>query len=650
MNVLGKDENDQPILRPIEYRDIVVLLRSMKFKSDQYAELLRAAGVPVHSESGTGFFDSMEIRDMIALLQVLENRQRDIPLAAVLRSPIAALAQPEDSLARIRLAYPGSVSFHRAVIRYASEQADELAAKLKDILDELTRWRTLAHRRPVAELLWTIYDESGYLAFCSGLAGGEQRVANLVRLHEKARQFGSFQRQGLGRFMEFLESIEEESDLGTPSIASEADDVVRIMSVHRSKGLEFPVVFLPDLGRKHNLRDLSGPILADREGYLGLSVVDEEKRIRYPSLPHALLKDRIRRQTIAEELRVLYVATTRAREHLILVGTCKENKPDEWRQRWADHAGPLPADEIVRSSCMLDWIGPSAAAMERSDFRIEITSHSEDETASWAASVAAKNKSAMEQQLADLKPLDPPAPLDPSAAALVARLTTPYRFNGFSDLPATQSVTSLTKHGRSAPGGIAESITDLVRFDQKLPMPRCLASDARLSPTEIGSLTHAALQHLDFTRPCDANDLKQQIEQLIAKKKLATACGDSLDLAAIEWLMQSEVGKLLCKHAKALRREVPIYYPAVAEGLQASNDPMDRVMIRGQIDALIPADDGLVLIDYKTDRVTEETIDARAEFYRAQVESYGEAVRRITGQDVKATYLFFLTPRLIRKI
>ncbi len=648
MNVMGKDDADNPILRPIQYREIVVLLRSMKFKSDQYAELLRAAGVPVHSESGAGFFDSMEVRDMIALLQTLENLQRDIPLAAMLRSPIAALPEPEDCLSRIRLAYPSStIPFHRAVLRYADEQRDELAARLRDFLSQHARWRDLAHRRPLAELIWTIYDESGYLAFCSGLSGGEQRVANLVRLHEKARQFGSFQRQGLARFMGFLDSLREESDLGTPSIASEAEDVVRIMSVHRSKGLEFPVVFIPDLGRKHNTRDCSGPILADRAGYLGLSVVDEIKRIRYPSLPHALLQNRIRNQTIAEELRVLYVAMTRAREHLILVGTCKEEKPPEWRQRWSDHEGALPADEVIRSSCMLDWIGPVSAAMNGERHRIEMTSHKEEDLPTWTASAAKKQLSKVQQHLADLEPLDPPLKCDATAQSVIDRLTKDYPFEAFTTLAATQSVTSITKHGRAAPGGIAPSFTELVPFDQKLALPKCVTADAKLAPTEIGSLTHAALQHIDFTRSCDAADLKLQIEQLVAKKKLARDCNESLDLTAIEWLMQTDVGKLLCKHAKLLRREVPIYYPIKTI---ESSDPMDRVMIRGQIDALIPTESGLVLIDYKTDRVTEETIDSRAEFYRGQVESYANAVRSITNQPIIATYLVFLTPRLIRSM
>lgn len=249
--------------------------------------------------------------------------------------------------------------------------------------------------------------------------------------------------------------------------------------------------------------------------------------------------------------------------------------------------------------------------------------------------------------LKELRPLDPPAPLDASARALLDRLTTPYRFHAFTKIPATQSVTSLTKHGRSAPGGTSASESPIIQFGQKLAMPKCVAGDGALSPTELGTLTHAALQHLDFPRACDAADLARQVAELIAARKLRSDIGGSIDLPAIEWLMQTELGRLICKQALLVRREVPIYYPST---VIASEDPMDRVMIRGQIDALIPSDNGLVLVDYKTDRVTDETVDARAEFYRGQVEAYGDAVGRITGESVKTTYLVFLTPRILKRM
>jgi ATP-dependent helicase/nuclease subunit A len=220
------------------------------------------------------------------------------------------------------------------------------------------RWPSAAHSR---KSYGRFSRKPATSPFCAGLFGGEQRVANLIDLHERARQFGSFQKQGLARFLGFLEQLREESDLGQPSVASAADDVVRIMSVHSSKGLEFPVVILPDLGKRINLSDCSGSILVDRHAGPGLMVADEARRIRYPSLAWMLVQTRLRQQSLAEELRVLYVATTRAKEHLILIGTCRDNACETWSARWAGHRGALPADVVLGASSMLDWIGPVAA-------------------------------------------------------------------------------------------------------------------------------------------------------------------------------------------------------------------------------------------------------------------------------------------------
>ncbi|HLL89017.1 MAG TPA: 3'-5' exonuclease, partial [Tepidisphaeraceae bacterium] len=277
-------------------RDVAILLRTRKFKIGQYATALRQAGVAVHADGGSGFFASQEVSDVLALLRLLDNRRQDVPMAAVLRSPIAALAEPEDALARVRLAYPTTpdqpVPFCDAAVRYAREQDDELAARLRDFFKQLDEWRELARRRPLAELLSHVYEQSGYLAFCCGLPDGPQRRANLLELHRRAAQFGSFHRQGLSRFMQFLNSLEEESDLGQASVASEAADAVRVLTIHESKGLEFPIVFLADLGKAINLSDCGGPILLDRAAGLGLQVADEHRQVRYPSLAYLLVQQR----------------------------------------------------------------------------------------------------------------------------------------------------------------------------------------------------------------------------------------------------------------------------------------------------------------------------------------------------------------------
>jgi ATP-dependent helicase/nuclease subunit A len=295
-------------LRPIEYRDIVILLRATKFHSDDYAGILRQRNIPVFNDNGGGFFDAMEIRDILSLLKLLDNQRQDIPLAAVLRSPLVGLAEAEDCLARIRLAYPpvvAPVAFHEAAVRYAREQDDELAARLRDFFNDLERWRTLARQEPIAQLIWTIYEQTGYLAFVSGLHDGAQRAANLVFLYEKARSFGNFSRQGLYRFNQYLESLKEEVNAAQSPQLGEAENAVRIMSIHRAKGLEFPVVIVPEMGKRINFQSCQGNILADRKMGLGMTAIDRARRIRYSSLASVMVADRIRRQTLAEEMRIL---------------------------------------------------------------------------------------------------------------------------------------------------------------------------------------------------------------------------------------------------------------------------------------------------------------------------------------------------------
>ena len=347
--------NDRGEPERFTYRHAAVLLRSRKFNSERFANVLRKMGVPCFSEIGTGFFGSLEVRDVLSLLHTLDNRRQDIPLAAVLRSPLVDLPDAEDVLARVRLMYRDrDIPFFEAVLRYVQYQDDAIAARLRYLLDQLEEWRRLAHRRPLAELIWQVYTDTGYLAYVSGLHDGEQRVANLLELHRRAGQFDSFQRQGLGAFMQFLKSLEDSGEVGQPPTLSEADDVVRVMSIHAAKGLEFPVVFLPDCGKAHNLRDTYGPILYDRQVKLALQAVHKEKQIRYPSLVHELARRRIRRASLAEELRVLYVAMTRAKEHLVCVGTAAKDAAadiDRWRRNAG--SGPIAAAEVLKGRSYL---------------------------------------------------------------------------------------------------------------------------------------------------------------------------------------------------------------------------------------------------------------------------------------------------------
>ncbi|MGH7214563.1 MAG: UvrD-helicase domain-containing protein, partial [Tepidisphaeraceae bacterium] len=637
--------------------------------------------IPVHSEGRSGFFEASEVRDVLALLHVLDNQRQDVPLAALLRSPIAAIPHPEDALARIVLAYradsepappaageaplcpprgeeasraardgaPEPVSFHEAVVRYAREHDDELAARLRDFLSGLGEWRLMAHQRPLAEVLWHIYDTTGYLAFCSGLEDGPQRRANLLYLHGRAKQFGTFQRQDLARFLRFLEGLHNDSDLGEASLLSEADDVVRIMSVHRSKGLEFPVVVLPDAGKKINLNDCYGPVLVDRQAYLGLSVCDETRRVCYPSLAHLLVQSRLRQQGLAEELRVLYVAMTRAKEHLILVGTCPEKAPAKWASLHGTHRGPLPADVILGGNSLLDWLGPAAASAPAEDGareHVRIIPHDAAEIASWSTSAGdAKSKLNDEQKrLAMLEPLAPPPPRDMVADEVIARVRYAYPYRTFTHVAATESVTRLAK-GQAAAWEPLPALADSASLDRILKRPRCLGATTAPAATDVGTATHIALQHLDFAQADDERRIREQVDELVARRLLDSELAGSVDVGAIHWFMDSPLGRLMCRHADDLRREQSVYY---ALGVpRASPDPLDAVMLRGRIDVLVPTTEGLLIVDYKTDRVTAPDVARRADTYRGQMSLYRQAVTHVTGRTVAACHLVFLSPRQI---
>jgi len=664
MHVMEKGPDGCLVPRPIRFRDIVILLRSMHQKADQFADILRKQEVPVHRESRTGFFRSTEIQDILSLLRILDNPQQDIHLAAVLRSPLGRLTDCENSLARVVLAYPpagGSTEplpFHRAVVRYGAEHDDELAAHLRQFLQKLERWRQQSRQRPLAETIWTIYAQTGYLAFVSGLPNGQQRTANLMSLHERARQFGSFSRQGLYRFLKFMETLADESDLGQPSVLSEADDVVRIMSIHRAKGLEFPVVILPDLGKRFNLEDCSGRILVDRARHVGLVVADLKKRARYLSMASFLVRDQLLRQSLAEELRVLYVAMTRAKEHLILVGTCKQARLEGWSRQYAGMPGPLPTDQVLSATMMLDWIGPVCAAAGAGSFAI--TFHSSEAIQSWKQFPMVDDAARRRAQLAVFQPLDPPPPANPLAQRIITALTTKYAYARFVTLPASQSVSVWTKHNpRISTLPTSGTIPDVppsiqsVAAEAALPLPRFLLESECLSAAEIGTATHLVLEHLDFARPCSGPDLDDQIAGMLQRHLFNSQQAAAVNRQAIAWLMAEELGMLIKQHAAEVIRELPFNLAVSsalappASDLQAHD--LDQIMIRGRIDLLIPRNGAFLVVDYKTDRVPQVMLDARAEFYDGQVQFYRRAVKQITGHDVVGVYLVFLAARQIRK-
>ncbi|MCH7873015.1 MAG: UvrD-helicase domain-containing protein, partial [Planctomycetes bacterium] len=367
---------------PLGYGDVAVLLRARKVNAERVASILALMGIPAHADASGSLLATREIRDVLAALQLFDNAQQDIPLAAVMRSGILCEPLSVDQLLDIRC-HDRAVAFHEAVRAYAHEGRDrKLRGRVRGLLDRLASYRESARRRPLAGVLWELYEKQGYLAYAGGLPGGAQRRANLLELHDLARCFGTFRRQGLRRFLGFVHLLDEgRQELPTAPSVGEAADVVRIMSIHQAKGLEFPVVFVAGLGTKFNLSDRSGRMIFERDAGIGLRAVDTDRMIEYPTVVHSRVTASIDHSTREEEMRVLYVAMTRARDKLVLVGS--RNHAEEIR---AADGGSSPSRLTVTTAVTpLDWLAPIVSGSSRvgpsAPFDLHV--HSIEEMSGW---------------------------------------------------------------------------------------------------------------------------------------------------------------------------------------------------------------------------------------------------------------------------
>src|SRR5690625_3873975 len=312
---------------------------------------LKKQGIPVYAELSVGYFEAIEIKIMMSLLKIIDNPRQDIPLASVLHSPIVGLN--EDEMAKVRLV-KRTGSFYEALIQFEKETTNETAEKVNRFLKMFETFRLASREGALSELIWDIYGQTGYYDFVGGMPGGRQRQANLRALYDRARGYETTSFRGLFRFLRFIERMEERGDdLGAARALSEQEDVVRIMTIHKSKGLEFPIVIMGGMDRQFNMQDLNRKYLLDKDLGFATKFIDPVKRITYPTLYFNAIKQEKLREQLAEEIRVLYVALTRAKEKLVMVGNVNSfaKKQEKW-QPILDHS---------------EWVLPAQYRVERSE-------------------------------------------------------------------------------------------------------------------------------------------------------------------------------------------------------------------------------------------------------------------------------------------
>lgn len=670
VTVRETDADGKPCTRAIEYRDIVILLRSMPHKAGPIADVLRRMGIPVRVERDDTGLDSTEFRDVISVLQLLDNQDQDIPLAAVLRSPLLDRPFSEDDLLTMRLA-DRKVMFHEAVSRYAREGSDEmLRDRLGLVFDTLSRWRERIQRSPVADVLWEIYEETGYLAYVAGLPDGARRREHLVRLHEMARSFGRFHRQGLHRFLRFVEQmLDQDRAPAAPSSAGGDENVVRIMTVHTSKGLEFPVVILADAAKRFNLEDHRAAVLLDRDLGIAMRAVDPERRIMYPTLPHQLAAERGLRESLSEELRVLYVALTRAREHLLVVGRSKLTRVEMVAAESSagqNSTSALSRLRLETAASPMDWLltalgqaagetvtwatGAKQDAGARSSL-IKVYAHERSKTDTWRLPPAVETERADAlANIANLQPLPREEPLDSSdePGRILNSLDVVYPALALTAVPARLAATDLERRGERESdvekrAATPTRPTDVVR-------PTFLRAAERDVARHRGVATHRFLQLVDPTRPCDAKDLETQHREMVDAGRMQDEDASTVMLDGVAWFFATPLGKRVQQYAAQLRRELAFVARSGPEAYDPdlnAQDDRDSLLVRGVVDAILETADGLEMIDYKTDAVTPDACPARADAYRPQMNAYAAAMSDAFRRPVTCQWLVFLHARHI---
>lgn len=637
-------------LEPLSYRHIVVLLRSMAGKADVLIQALQEGGIPSYAEQSGGYFAAVEVQVMLALLRCIDNPEQDLAMAAVLRSPLVGL--DETALAGVRLAGDGTLWQNLpAFVASLPDGVDE-KEDLQQFMAAFDSWRTYSRRHGVAELLQRLYDDTAYVDFVGAMPGGDVRQANLKALYDRARQYEEAGFRGLFRYLQLMDKMKEDGlDLAPAKVVSEKEDVVRIMSIHKSKGLEFPVVFVADMGKAFNRRDTQDQILFHNRLGIGLKQYDPEWRMSYPTLIWSGIAAQLRWEGTAEEERILYVAMTRARDQLILTGHSSHIDRD-W-QRWTSRLNPAQAKSYF------DWVMPAAlapfgakadadyarpgAAWQDAIWQVRIARAVPAGTVEEGAYDGEPRLEALRR--GDLTGTPVPSWLDeqlswqyayPQAVRTAAKFSVSEVKRRYQELHSDE----LQDEAALSVPAAAVIPTAPGEDDAFAALPPWLAGEeAAVSGAQRGTALHKALQYITPAADQTTATLRREIDAFVRQGLLSREEAKLVYVPVLAAFCQSDIGRRMAESPE-LHREYPFTV------LLSGGDPLpetetgEQILIQGVIDCLFREDDAWILVDYKSDRL--ETADAFRSRYAVQLALYKRAVEQITHRPVEETYIYSL--------
>ncbi|WP_302857757.1 helicase-exonuclease AddAB subunit AddA [uncultured Veillonella sp.] len=707
-----KVQNPDGTFRQIEWRDFAILRRSLAGWGTRAVEAMRQAGIPAVVNERDGYFEAQEIQLLLALLSIIDNPEQDLPMAAVLHSGLVGLDANE--LGALRLSGKGSL--WSLMPAYAEEAQDE---RLLAFIGHMERWRTLSRRHGVTDLLWDIYESQDYVNYVGAMPNGLVRRANVLALYDRAKGYEASGFRGLFRFLRFVESLRDSNqDMPLANVVSEADNVVRLMTIHKSKGLEFPVVFLSGVQKGFNMIDLRSELLIDKNAGLGLKGYFPDIRVSFPTMPWFYVKDVKEAALKAEEERILYVALTRARDKLIMTGYFKGFKNAKGKlstlgeliKNAASVEGQqLPTDIITQANTYLEWLimgfarhldggnplrvaieyeGPTYFDLPDKKCRIKVEIHDgslygdldykadiDETTINKVRELQAVNSVELPSEIEDRFNYTYPYSDDTRRTAKISVSELKRRFQE-RELEAG-TIDTLNEPIVTVDTGAKRAVSDAIlgqaiKLDPKSSvnveakninaagLPITEASDVTVSSDELansvfgrkpqalqseedvltgaqwGTLMHEAMQWLPLVKYTQAS-LTKELDALVTKGTFTEEERNLLSDTSLYKFFSSDLGKRLI-NAKRIERELPFSMLFDGKRVYDTLEDGENLFLQGIIDTAFEEDGEWILVDYKTDRVKSgEDLIKR---YKIQMDLYKEALQRLTGMPVKASYIY----------
>ncbi|WP_304507362.1 helicase-exonuclease AddAB subunit AddA [Anaerotignum sp.] len=645
--VVDKESGDY---RPLEYGDIAILMRSMKNWGGVLDDVFGQAGLPYYAETAEGYYDVPEVDTILNLLRLLDNPRQDIPLLSLLHSPLYGLTA--DELMQMRL-IGGNGLFFDCIEGYLSQGEDEkLKEKLQDFLKDLTKWRNRVKELTLHELLRYLYDESGYYDYVGMTPGGGLRQANLRLLLEKAEQFEKGSLKGLFFFIRYVEDMKTtEAESASAKLQGEGANLIRVLTIHKSKGLEFPVVFVADTGKQFNEMDVRAAVLTHQEWGFGMDYKNLERRAVYRTLSKTALAEVIRLENLSEELRVLYVALTRAKEKLILTGTIKdlEKSVGKWAGMAEGKEDRLPIFRLRRAKSYLDWIMPALMRHPSAKWISEQFERPRDlelfphEPSFWTFLLkrrgdillrAVEEKEEAQEQENQFADWNMDEDFSGKKDVIFSLLNWQYPHMAATELPSKLSISEVKRRNMEEITG--EKIYPEIDFK----LPQDVKEERPLTAAEIGTAMHAVMESADFRMIYDEEKFNELIEEMIDKGKLSEKEATALRKDELLNFFASPLAERIRK-GEVVEKERSFAMLVSANELfldEAYKNVEDTVLLNGIIDCYFTEGENVILLDYKSDRVYHEEVLRNR--YKTQLQLYKRALEQALGKTVTEIYLY----------